>query len=131
MESGVKRLQMKFEDTQKEKQGNLQHLALQNDTFTNAVKTYRKTLNNILDKLENNLLKRKDRHYDGKIDEIRGCLKVCQNAVGVLNNSLNKLDLAARQGDEQTLFLTIKKVKFYCARLKCVSMYNVLEYILC
>lgn len=111
VESGIKQLQTKFEEIHREKQGNLQHLGLQNDTFTTAVRTYRKTLNNILDKLETGLLKRKDRLYDTKVEEIRGCLKACQTAIGVLNGSLHKIDIAARQGDDQFLFLTMKKVQ--------------------
>lgn len=110
VEAGIKRLQARFEEAHKEKQNNLQHLGHQNDTFTNAVKSYRRTINNVLDNLEQNLLKRKDRHFEMKVEELRGCLKTCQAAISVLNGSLNKLDIATRHGDEQQVFLTIKKV---------------------
>ncbi|XP_045179893.2 E3 ubiquitin-protein ligase TRIM71-like [Mercenaria mercenaria] len=120
IESGIRRLQTKFEETQRKKQGILQHLGLQNDTFSKAVKTYRKTLDNILDKLESNLQKGKDRHYDGKVEELRGCLKICQDAVSVLTGSLNEIDIASRQGDDQSLFLTLKKVQAVSSRYETV-----------
>ncbi|XP_052237699.1 transcription intermediary factor 1-beta-like [Dreissena polymorpha] len=111
IETVIKRLQARFEDIQRDKQTNLQHLGHQNDTFSGAIKTYRRTVNNVLDKLEQNLVKKQDRHFETKVEELRGCLKTCQSAISVLNGSLNKLDIATRQGDEQQLFMTIKKVQ--------------------
>lgn len=110
IEATVKRLQTRFEEAYKEKQTRLQHLDHQNDTFTSAVKSYRRTINNILDKLEQDLLKRKERHYETKVEELRNCLKTCQAAISVLNGSLNRLDIAARQGDQHHTFFTLKKV---------------------
>ncbi|XP_052814415.1 uncharacterized protein LOC128241500 [Mya arenaria] len=111
VEGEIKRLQARFEELHRKKQASLQHLGHQNDTFTSAVKTFRRTLNNFLDKLEQNMMKKKDRHFEMKAEEIRGCLKTCQAAISVLNGSLNKLDIAVKQGDDQPLFMTIKKVQ--------------------
>jgi len=110
VESNIKRLLTRFQDSNTEKQTHLHHLDHQNETFTSAVKSYRRTINNILDKLEQNLLKRKDRHFETKVEELKGCVKTCQAAIGALNGSLNTLEIASKQGDEQHTFLTIKKV---------------------
>lgn len=106
----IKLLKAKFEEKQNEKQANLIQLGQLDDTFANALKTHRKTLNNLLDKLEQAVLKRKDRHFDMKCEEIRDCLKTIQTAIGTLHGSLNTLDIASQQGDEQAMFLTMKKV---------------------
>jgi len=124
-ETEIRQLQTKYLKTKEEKQNNQHHLDHQNDAFADSVKAFKVKINHVLDKLEHALMIKKDRHFEMKSEELRGCLKTCESALNALKESLGSLDIAAKQEDKQQKFMTIKKVNTLIRRwLYSLSIYN-------
>lgn len=66
-------------------------------------------VNYVLDQLEHALIKKNDRHFEIKSDELRGCLKTCESAPNAVTESLGSFDIAVKQENRQ-LKLAIKQV---------------------
>jgi hypothetical protein len=110
LELAIKRLQNKFEEVQVQKQEYIKSLENQNEAISSAIRLFRKSINGILNKLEEAVIKRKDEYCKERTERVHDHVKTSQTAITVLNDAYRQLDLTVKGSDTQ-VFVNSKRVQ--------------------
>ena len=105
----LQKLKTKFENIMTEKKLCLQSIQDQEKEFNLEIRTFRATIIGILNKLEKEVLAKKDAFIQAKRTEISGQLETCKKAVSVLEQTSKELDKVFLGSKDDDIFLTTKK----------------------
>ncbi|WAR25408.1 hypothetical protein MAR_011112 [Mya arenaria] len=110
LESAIKKLQNKFEDLQVQKLDFVKNVEEQTETLVTTVKMYRKSIDGILNKLEEAVMKKKDEYYFERTQQVNGQIKTCKTAINVLDEAYKEVDTTMRETNAD-MFVNIKRVQ--------------------
>ena len=105
----LQKLKTKFESIITEKKICLQNIQDQDKEFNLGIRTFRTTIIGMLNKLEKEIMAKKDAFIQAKKTEIAGQLETCKNSVSIVGNACKELDKTFIGSNDDDVFLTTKK----------------------
>ena len=110
LESNIKKLQTQFEEVKTAKVDYIKAVEHQDTAFLAAVKGFRRTINAILNRLEDALIRDKNKVLKEKLDLISGHVRTFDLADQVLKDAYRQLDVSLHNNDTD-MFLNAKHVQ--------------------
>lgn len=110
LESDIKKLQNQFEEVQVQKQEYIISIEQQQEAISASIKMFRKSINGILNNLEDAINKKKDDICSGRTDSVKSHIKTSKTALSVLNEAYKQLDYTLKESDAE-MFVRTKRVQ--------------------
>lgn len=110
LESTIKKLQAQFSDIQSQRRDHLQYMDEQNDAIMSSIRMFRKSINGIVDRLEDCVVRQKNEYWKDQSNLLTNHMKTCQTAATVLDDAYRNLDISLQHTDAG-IFVNIKRVE--------------------
>jgi hypothetical protein len=110
LESTIKRMQNSFKEVQMQKEDYIKSIEQQLDAVDSSIKMFRKSINGILNNLEDAVNQKKVEICVERSELVKSHVKTSQTAINILNDAYKQLDYSLKESDSE-MFIRTKRVQ--------------------